>query len=70
MGRGNAVKTAILSRKQMEMVLTYMRLHEDVGTIVILEKSASGIGPNMFARFYRAGTQSYHEIDITDDEAW
>jgi hypothetical protein len=70
MGRGNAQKVAILSRKQMEMVLTYMRLHEDVGTIMILEKNESGIGPTMFARFYRANTQSYHEIDITDLEAW
>ncbi len=69
MGRGNAQKVAILSRKQMEMVLTYMRLHEDVGTVMILEKAA-GIGPHMFARFYRANTQSYHEIDITDVEAW
>ena len=71
MGRGNAVKTAILSRKQMEMVLTYMRLHEDIGTVMILEKpNNSGIGPNMFARFYRGGTQNYHEIDITDTESW
>lgn len=70
MGRGNARKVAILSRKQMEMVLMYMRLHEDVGTIMILEKAESGIGPTMFARFYRNNTQSYHEIDITDVENW
>ncbi len=54
----------------MEMVLMYMRLHEDVGTVIILEKPESGLGPTMFARFYRANTQSYHEIDITDVEAW
>ena len=70
MGRGNAQKVAILSRKQMEMVLIYMRLHEDVGTAMILEKSKNGIGPTVHARFYRSGTQSYHEIDITDTENW
>lgn len=65
-----AQQVAILSRKQMEMVLTYMRLHQDVGTIMILEKAESGIGPTMHARFYRGSTQSYHEIDITDVESW
>ncbi len=70
MGRGNAQKVAILTRKQMEMVLMYMRLHEDVGTVIILEKSEGGIGPTMFARFYSRGSQNYHEIDITDVEAW
>ena len=70
MGRGSAQKVAILSRWQMEMVLTYMRLHEDVGTVMILERPENGMGATMFARFYRAGTQDYHEIDITDVEAW
>lgn len=70
MGRGNAQKVAVLSRQQMEQILIYMRLHEDVDTVVILEKPESGIGPTMFARFYRSGTQSYHEIDITDTENW
>ena len=70
MGRGSSQKVAILSRRQMEMVLTYMRLHEDVGTVVILERAESGLGPTVHARFYRSGTQSYHEIDITDVESW
>ena len=70
MGRGNAQKVAILTRQQMEHILIYMRLHEDIGTVMILEKSASGVGPTTFARFYRSGTQTYHEIDITDKENW
>ncbi len=70
MGRGNAVKSAVLSRKQMEQILIYMRLHENVESVVILQKWESGIGPDIFARFYRKNTQSYHEIDITDVEAW
>ena len=70
MGRGNAQKVAILSRRQMEMVLTYMRLHENVGTIMILEKHESGSGSTMFARFYREGGSGYNEIDITDIESW
>lgn len=70
MGRGNAQKTAVLSRKQMEQILIYMRLHEKIETVVILQKWESGIGPDMFARFYSQGSQNYHEIDITDTESW
>ena len=70
MGRGNARKVAILTRQQMEQILIYMRLHENIDTVMILEKPENGIGPNMFARFYRSGTQSYHEIDITDVSDW
>jgi len=70
MGRGSADKIAVLSRKQMEQVLVYMRLHENIETVIILQKWDSGIGPDMYARFYRKGSQTYHEIDITDQEAW
>jgi len=71
MGRGNARKIAILSRKQMEQILLFMRLHDGVETVIILEQPGqSGIGSGMYARFYRTGTQSYQEIDITDLEAW
>lgn len=70
MGRGSADKIAVLSRKQMEQILMYMRLHENIETVIILQKSASGIGPDMYARFYRKGSQTYHEIDITDPGNW
>ena len=66
MGRGNAQKVAVLSRNQMEQILMFMRLHENVETVIILERGdQSGINA-MYARFYRARTQSYQEIDITE----
>jgi hypothetical protein len=70
MGRGNAQKVAILTRRQMEQILMFMRLHGNVRSVMILEKSAAGIGPNMFARFYFENTETYQEIDITDVETW
>ena len=71
MGRGNAQKVAILSRKQMEQILMFMRLHDGVETVIILDQPGeAGIGGTMHARFYRSGTQTYQEIDITDVETW
>ena len=70
MGRGNAHKVAILSARQMEQILMFMRLHGNVKSVMILEKPVSGIGPDMFARFYFANTQTYQEIDLTDVETW
>ena len=71
MGRGNAQKVAILTRKQMEQILMFMRLHDGVETVIILDQPGeSGIGSAMYARFYRSGTQTYQEIDITDVETW
>jgi hypothetical protein len=70
MGRGNAQKVAILSKKQMEQILMYMRLHGNVRNVMILERPVSGVGPDMFARFYFENTQTYQEIDITDMESW
>jgi len=54
----------------MEQILMFMRLHGNVRSVMILEKSAAGIGPNMFARFYFENTETYQEIDITDVETW
>ena len=70
MGRGNAQKVAILTRKQMEQILMFMRLHGNVRNVMILEKPVSGIGPDMFARFYFENTETYQEIDITDSGNW
>ena len=70
MAPGKSQQFAILSRRQMEQILIYMRLHETVETVAILQNFESGIGPSMFARFYQNGTQAYHEIDITDVENW
>ena len=70
MGRGNARKVAVLSVHQMEQILMFMRLHGNVNSVIILERSGSGIGPEMFARFYFTGTQNYQEIDITDVGNW
>jgi hypothetical protein len=70
MGRGNAQKVAILSKKQMEQILMFMRLHGNVRHVMILEKPMAGIGPDMFARFYFENTETYQQIDITDLETW
>lgn len=71
MGRGNSQKVAVLSRQQMEQILMFMRLLHNVETVIILQQPGlSGIGPNMHARFYQSGTQTYQEIDITDLETW
>jgi hypothetical protein len=70
MGRGNSQKVAILSRKQMEQILMFMRLHGNVRSVMILEKPVSGIGPDMHARFYFENTETYQEIDLTDVEIW
>jgi hypothetical protein len=70
MGRGNSQKVAILSRNQMEQILMYMRLHGNVRHVMILERPMSGIGPDMFARFYFENTETYQEIDITDQGSW
>ena len=70
MGRGNAQKVAILSRRQMEQILMFMRLHGNVRSVMILEKPVSGIGPETFARFYFENTETYQEIDITDMGTW
>jgi hypothetical protein len=70
MGRGNAQKVAILSKKQMEQILMFMRLHGNVRSVMILEKPMAGIGPDMFARFYFENTETYQQIDITDLETW
>jgi hypothetical protein len=70
MGRGNSQKVAILSRKQMEQILMFMRLHGNVRSVMILEKPVSGIGPDMHARFYFENTETYQEIDLTDLETW
>jgi len=70
MGRGNSQKVAILSRKQMEQILMFMRLHGNVRSVMILEKPVSGIGPDIFARFYFENTETYQEIDLTDLETW
>jgi len=70
MGRGNSQKVAILSRKQMEQILMYMRLHGNVRSVMILEKPVSGIGPDMHARFYFENPETYQQIDITDEETW
>ena len=70
MGRGNAHKAAILSARQMELILMFMRLHGNVRSVMILEKPVSGIGPDMFARFYFENTETYQEIDITDMSNW
>lgn len=71
MGRGNAQKVAVLTRKQMEQILMFMRLHDSVETVIILEQPGqAGLGPAMHARFYRTGTHAYQEIDITDVGNW
>lgn len=71
MGRGNSQKVAVLSRRQMEQILMFMRLHDNVETVIILQQPGmAGIGPAMHARFYRSGTQTYQEIEITDVETW
>jgi len=70
MGRGNAHKAAILTARQMELILMFMRLHGNVRSVMILEKPVSGIGPDMFARFYFENTETYQEIDITDMSNW
>ena len=54
----------------MEQILMFMRLHENVETVIILENNVSGIGSNMYARFYQRGSQTYQEIDITDVDNW
>ena len=70
MGRGNAQKVAILSARQMEQILMFMRLHGNVRNVMILEKPVPGIGPDMFVRFYFENTETYQEIDITDQGNW
>ena len=70
MGRGSSQKVAILSKKQMEQILMFMRLHGNVRSVMILEKPVSGIGPDMFARFYFENTETYQQIDITDQGSW
>jgi hypothetical protein len=70
MGRGNAQKVAILSKKQMEQILLFMRLHGNVRSVMILERPVSGIGPDMHARFYFENTETYQQIDITDEGMW
>jgi hypothetical protein len=54
----------------MEQILMFMRLHGNVRSVVILEKPVSGIGPDMFARFYFENTETYQQIDITDEGTW
>jgi hypothetical protein len=70
MGRGNSQKVAILSARQMEQILMFMRLHGNVRSVMILEKPVSGIGPDMHARFYFENTETYQQIDITDEGTW
>jgi hypothetical protein len=70
MGRGNSQKVAILSARQMEQILMFMRLHGNVRSVMILEKPVSGIGPDMHARFYFENTETWQEIDITDERTW
>jgi len=70
MGRGNAQKVAILSARQMEQILMFMRLHGNVRSVMILERPVSGIGPDMHARFYFENTETYQQIDITDEGMW
>ena len=70
MGRGSAQKVAILSARQMEQILMFMRLHGNVRNVMILEKPVSGIGPATFARFYFGNTETYREIDITEVDDW
>ncbi len=70
MVRGNAQKVAILSARQMEQILMFMRLHGNVRHVIILERSGSGVGPEMHARFYFENTETYQQIDITDEGTW
>jgi hypothetical protein len=54
----------------MEQILMFMRLHGNVRSVMILERPVSGIGPDMHARFYFENTETYQEIDITDEGMW
>lgn len=70
MGRGNAEKVAVLSVHQMEQILILMKLHQPVERVIICQRFGNGHVPETFVRLYGTGTQTYRELDITDNENW
>ena len=66
----SASDTVALSRKELEQILTFMRLNENVHTVTIVHSRGSGIGMNTIARFYSGNSMNFHEIEVTDYGEW
>ena len=61
----------VLSRLELIRMATFMQLNANYDTVMILQKSSSGIGPSTWARFYRSDyPDKYQEIEVTDIENW
>lgn len=59
-----------LTKKQLERILIYMQLNDHARSVVIMQKSTSGIGPNTYAQYYNQRGRMVQEDDVTDVETW
>jgi hypothetical protein len=60
----------VLSRHQLEQVLTMLALNTRIDSVRFVEQSKSGIGPDVTAYFYDDRNIPQHEMDITDVNTW
>ena len=60
----------ILSRNQMQKVITMLALNERIEKICFHEQSKSGIGPDVTVCFYDGGNVPQNHMDITDVNTW
>jgi hypothetical protein len=59
-----------LSRHQIEQVVTWLALDQNVKTVRFISQSKSGIGPDVTAYFYDDKNVPRHDMDITDVSMW
>jgi hypothetical protein len=63
-------KQFVLSRNQMQRVITVLALNERIERIHFVEQSKSGIGPDVTVYFYDDRNVPQYEMDITDVDTW
>jgi hypothetical protein len=68
MARGKIQRQVELTRKEIDAIILYVNLNDNVESVKIEQNSSSGIGPTTMAH-YSTG-EGVVTADITDVSAW
>ena len=63
-------KSITLTREQVSKITTWLALSQGVTQIRIVEKTTSGIGPDVMVYFMHKNQRVWNEMDITDVSTW
>ncbi len=63
-------KSITLTREQVSKITTWLALSQGITQIRIVEKTTSGIGPDVMVYFMDKNQRVWNDMDITDVSTW